>query len=55
LLEDGSPWREPDYLATLPLRRLVHPDEIAATVVFLAEEGSFFCGEVLSPNAGAVI
>jgi NAD(P)-dependent dehydrogenase (short-subunit alcohol dehydrogenase family) len=55
LLEDGSPWREPDYLATLPLRRLVHPDEIAATVAFLAEEGSFFCGEVLSPNAGAVI
>ncbi|MDQ1667270.1 MAG: 2-hydroxycyclohexanecarboxyl-CoA dehydrogenase [Actinomycetota bacterium] len=55
LLEDGSPWRDPAYLATLPLRRLVHPDEIAATVEFLAEERHFFCGEVLSPNAGAVI
>ena len=55
LLEPGSPWRDPAYLATLPLRRLVRPEEIAATVAFLADEGTFFCGEVLSPNAGAVI
>ena len=55
LLEPGSPWRDPAYLATLPLRRLVSPEEIAATVAFLADEGTFFCGEVLSPNAGAVI
>ncbi len=55
LLEEGSPWRDDAYLATLPLRRLVHPDEVAAAVVFLAEEGTYFCGEVLSPNAGAVI
>jgi len=55
LLAAGSLWREPDYLATLPLRRLVTPEEIARTVCYLATEGSMYCGEVLSPNAGAVI
>jgi len=55
LLEEGSPWREPAYLATLPLRKLVDPAHVAATVVLLAEEGDYFTGEVLSPNAGAVI
>lgn len=55
LLSPDSIWREPDYLATLPLRRLVRPDEIAATVYYLATEGRTYCGEVLSPNAGAVI
>jgi NAD(P)-dependent dehydrogenase (short-subunit alcohol dehydrogenase family) len=50
-----SPWRAPDYLATLPARRLVAPEEIALTAAFLVEEGTFFCGEVVSPNAGAVI
>lgn len=55
LLAPGSPWREPGYLATLPLRRLVTPQEVAATVYYLATEGSMYCGEVLSPNAGAVI
>jgi NAD(P)-dependent dehydrogenase (short-subunit alcohol dehydrogenase family) len=50
-----SPWRAPDYLATLPLRRLVSPDEVAETVAFLLEEGGYFVGQVLSPNAGAVI
>ena len=55
LLEPDSPWRDPAYLAALPLRRLVRPDEVAATVEFLADEGTFFCGEVLSPNSGAVI
>jgi 2-hydroxycyclohexanecarboxyl-CoA dehydrogenase len=55
LLSPDSPWREPDFLRTLPLRRLVNPEEIAETVCFLAEEGDYFCGQVLSPNAGAVI
>ncbi|HEX9066831.1 MAG TPA: SDR family oxidoreductase [Streptosporangiaceae bacterium] len=55
LLAPDSLWREPAYLATLPLRRLVRPDEIAATVYYLATEGRTYCGEVLSPNAGAVI
>ena len=55
LLAADSLWRKPDYLATLPLGRLVRPDEIAATVYYLATEGVMYCGEVLSPNAGAVI
>ncbi|HEY3903237.1 MAG TPA: SDR family oxidoreductase [Streptosporangiaceae bacterium] len=55
LLAPDSLWRKPDYLATLPLGRLVRPDEIAATVYYLATEGVTYCGEVLSPNAGAVI
>jgi len=55
LLAADSLWRKPDYLATLPLGRLVTPDEIARAVYYLATEGSMYCGEVLSPNAGAVI
>ncbi|HCU93655.1 MAG TPA: oxidoreductase [Actinobacteria bacterium] len=55
LLASDSLWREPDYLATLPLGRLVTPQEIAYAVHFLATEGSMYCGEVISPNAGAVI
>jgi 2-hydroxycyclohexanecarboxyl-CoA dehydrogenase len=55
LLAADSLWREPDYLTTLPLGRLVTPDEVAQTVRYLATEGSMYCGEVLSPNAGAVI
>ncbi len=55
LLVPDSLWRKPDYLATLPLGRLVRPDEIAHAVYYLATEGSMYCGEVLSPNAGAVI
>jgi 2-hydroxycyclohexanecarboxyl-CoA dehydrogenase len=55
LLAPDSPWRDPLFLETLPLRRLVRPEEVAETVLFLVEEGDFFCGQVLSPNAGAVI
>jgi len=55
LLAEDSPWRAPEYLATLPLRRLVQPDEVARCVAFLVEEGTFCVGEVLNPNAGAVI
>ncbi len=55
LLAAGSLWREPVYLKTLPLGRLVRPDEIASAVWYLVTEGVMYCGEVLSPNAGAVI
>ncbi|HET8616560.1 MAG TPA: SDR family oxidoreductase [Actinomycetales bacterium] len=55
LLAPDSPWRAPDYLATLPLRRLVDPDEVALCVAFLVEQGTFCVGETLNPNAGAVI
>jgi NAD(P)-dependent dehydrogenase (short-subunit alcohol dehydrogenase family) len=55
LLADDSPWREPAYLSTLPLRRLAAPEEIALTVAFLVEQGTFCFGEIVSPNSGAVI
>jgi NAD(P)-dependent dehydrogenase (short-subunit alcohol dehydrogenase family) len=54
LLAAESPWRAPEYLATLPARRLARPVEIAEVVRYLV--GADFCtGEVLSPNSGAVI
>jgi 2-hydroxycyclohexanecarboxyl-CoA dehydrogenase len=55
LLAADSIWRLPEYLSTLPLGRLVTPAEIAGAVYYLATEGTAYCGEVLSPNAGAVI
>jgi len=55
LLSPDSPWRDPEFIRTLPLRRLVSPEEVAETVHFLVEEDGYFCGQVLSPNAGAVI
>jgi len=55
LLAPDSLWRKPEYLRTLPLARLVRSEEIAEAVHYLATEGSAYCGEVLSPNAGAVI
>lgn len=55
MLAADSPWRAPDYLRTLPLRRLVVPEEIAQTIAFLVEEATFVTGEIVSPNAGAVI
>jgi len=55
LLTPDSPWRAPDYLATLPTGRLATPEEIAATVLFLLTEADNAVGEVLSPNSGAVI
>jgi 2-hydroxycyclohexanecarboxyl-CoA dehydrogenase len=54
-LIDGTQWRDPDYLATLPLGRLVRPSDIAGTISLLADEDAYFVGEILSPNAGAVI
>ena len=40
----------------IPMRRLARPEEIASTAVFLASDrASFFCGEVVSPNGGALM
>ncbi len=55
MLAADSPWRDADYLDTLPLRRLVSPEEIALAVAYVMEEATYMSGEVLSPNAGAVI
>jgi 3-oxoacyl-[acyl-carrier protein] reductase len=38
-----------------PARRLGRPDEMAATVAFLAsDDASYFAGATLSPNGGSV-
>ena len=56
LLAADSPWRAPEYLATLPARRLARPVEIAEVVRYLVGADAAFCtGEVFSPNSGAVI
>ncbi len=55
LLAADSPWRDPDYLATLPAGRLTAPEEVALCVAFLVDEATFCSGETLNPNAGAVI
>jgi NAD(P)-dependent dehydrogenase (short-subunit alcohol dehydrogenase family) len=56
LLAADSPWRAPDYLATLPNRRLTRPDEVARIAAFLVGPDAAYCtGEVISPNGGAVI
>ncbi|MDQ6878803.1 MAG: SDR family oxidoreductase [Candidatus Dormibacteraeota bacterium] len=47
-------FRSPDYLTSLPLGRLGTPEEIAESIVFLAE-ARWTTGQVLSPNGGAVI
>jgi 2-hydroxycyclohexanecarboxyl-CoA dehydrogenase len=55
LLAADSPWRAADYLSTLPLRRLVTPQEVARCVEFLICDGTFCVGEVVNVNSGAVI
>lgn len=55
MLPPDSRWRDSSYLAGFPLGRLVTPDEVAATVVFLVDDGTSYVGQVLSPNGGAVL
>lgn len=55
MLAADSPWRAAEFLRTLPVQRLVRPDEIAAAAVFLLDLGPAVTGQVLSPNAGATI
>jgi len=55
MLDAGSPWRAADFLQTLPVRRLVRPEEIAAAAVFLLDVGPAMSGQIVSPNAGATI
>ncbi|MBQ2614593.1 MAG: SDR family oxidoreductase [Clostridia bacterium] len=38
-----------------PLGRIGTPEEVAKTILFLAEGGHFITGQVLSPNGGLVI
>lgn len=55
MLDTDSPWRADSFLSTLPVQRLVRPDEIAGAVLFLVHAGSAMVGQVVSPNTGATI
>jgi NAD(P)-dependent dehydrogenase (short-subunit alcohol dehydrogenase family) len=55
LLSSDSPWRRASYLQGLPAGRLSTPEEIALAAGYLIDEGTFCVGEIISPNAGAVI
>lgn len=55
LLAADSPWREADYLRTLPLGRLASPAEVARCVEFLLCDATFSTGDVVNVNSGAVI
>jgi 2-hydroxycyclohexanecarboxyl-CoA dehydrogenase len=49
-------WRTPEYLESLPVRRLSTPAEIGATIAFVASDAaSYVTGQVISPNSGAVV
>ena len=49
-------WRTPEYLESLPVRRLSTPAEIGATIAFLASDAAaYVTGQVVSPNSGAVV
>ena len=43
------------YSSTLPLGRIIQPDEIAAAVCFVLLENTTLTGQVVSPNGGAVM
>lgn len=55
LLALDSPWRAPEYLQTLPLRRLTRPAEVARCVEYLVCDATFGTGDVVNVNSGAVI
>lgn len=46
--------RQPQYIATIPLRRIGRPEEIAEAIVHVAG-AMFTTGQVYSPNGGTVI
>jgi len=49
----GDPDRRTAMIATVPLKRIGTPDEIANAIVFLAsDKASFITGHVLSVDGG---
>lgn len=55
LLAADNPCRTPEYLNTLPLRRLTTPREVARCVEYLVCDATFSTGDIVNVNAGAVI
>lgn len=55
MLLDGDPEEVAAELRTVPLRRALQPDEVAATISFLLGPGGEpYVGQVLGPNGGTV-
>jgi 2-hydroxycyclohexanecarboxyl-CoA dehydrogenase len=50
----GARWRETAYVESIPLRRLGTTEELATSIVALAE-ATWTTGQILSPNGGVVI
>ena len=50
-----GPGADPVVAPTLPLGRPATLEEVADTVVFLAQDGDFYVGQVFEPAAGAVV
>ncbi|MBI1262878.1 MAG: SDR family oxidoreductase [Rhizobiales bacterium] len=45
-----------EEIGDIPLGRYAEPDEIAESILFLASSrASYFCGDIISPNGGAVM
>jgi NAD(P)-dependent dehydrogenase (short-subunit alcohol dehydrogenase family) len=56
LMEQSPEATDPQAMAAVPIGRYAMPDEIAGAVELLAgRDGSFFVGQVISPNGGAAI
>ena len=44
------------HAASLPLKRLGHPDDLVGAFIFLAsDESRYFCGQTLHPNGGEIM
>jgi 3-oxoacyl-[acyl-carrier protein] reductase len=55
MLRDDDPAAIEAELATVPIGRPLHPDEVAATIAFLCGPGgAAYVGQVLGPNGGTV-
>jgi 3-oxoacyl-[acyl-carrier protein] reductase len=56
LIKDSIPRREEEWLKQTPLRRLGQPEEVAASIVFLAgEAASYITGATIHVNGGLVM
>jgi NAD(P)-dependent dehydrogenase (short-subunit alcohol dehydrogenase family) len=48
--------REQEWISQTPMRRFGRPEEVAATIAFLAsEEASYINGAVINVNGGLVM
>jgi NAD(P)-dependent dehydrogenase (short-subunit alcohol dehydrogenase family) len=56
LLQERMAGREQEWISQTPMRRFGRPEEVAATIAFLAsEESSYINGAVINVNGGLVM